>query len=915
MTIITIGHGLAPFVGGVSGALNLVKGADIAAAPAIDLAGASGNYLTVTGNGASVSSLGTAPAGAQRVVRFAGAVTLVHNAASLVLPGAASLTTSADDIALFVSEGGGAWRCAAYTLAAYAPGSGGGGSGGTGPRGPAGTPGSVWYSGSGVPSSATGIAGDYYLNLATGDVYARGAASWGSAIGNLKGAAGAAGATGAQGAAGSAGAAGATGPQGPAGAAGSMWYEGSTAPSAGTGANGDHYLNTATGDVYVKASGAWGSAIGNIRGPQGPAGSGSPGSTWYSGSGAPSAGTGINGDYYLNITTGDVYTKSSGSWGSAIANLKGAAGATGATGPAGSTGATGATGAAGTTGAAGANGAVWYSGSGAPSSGTGANGDYYLNIATGDVYTKSSGSWGSAVANLKGATGATGTTGAAGTAGSAWWNGAGAPAAGTGANGDFYLNSATGDVYTKSSGSWGSAVANIKGPSGGGAGLTVTSPVYVSSGGTTTVTGTAVVAAYEQLAGQTFNVTYNTRSDYAEQDATNGTDWAAGAFQLHQVASPDTSTSCLLHFDSDYSDSSPNALTITNHGASISAAQKKFGAASANFNGTSSYLTGPTGNAAFQFPGDFTIEGWVNLTENNSTNFILFSTNYANNTATGISFCVADYGSGVFRLYAYSNNGYLISHAGLTPFNAGTWTHIAMVRSGSTLSLAVGGVWSGTTTTSQNFSDGGCSINCNTSGTGGAMLGTLDEFRVSKTARYTPGVNFTPPAAAFTVSTASYAARPYYVATTAASQISLAAFDAIYSATVTATQPANTALRFLVSFDGRTTWKSNTSGSSWLSVALSAANIDSSGMTAAQLQTALASWTPSLGTTLDVAASFKTGDTTVTPSLDNVLVTMDKYTLMIPGTDYAVSKSKSGSQTLTFTRLKAGNANHELAVA
>ena len=121
MTIITIGHGMTPFVGGVSGSLNLVKGADIAAAASVDLGGASGNYVTLTGAGVSVSALGTAPAGAERVVRFAGAVTLVHNAVSLILPGAANIATAANDIAMFVSEGGGAWRCAAYTLASYAP--------------------------------------------------------------------------------------------------------------------------------------------------------------------------------------------------------------------------------------------------------------------------------------------------------------------------------------------------------------------------------------------------------------------------------------------------------------------------------------------------------------------------------------------------------------------------------------------------------------------------------------------------------------------------------------------------------------------------------------------------------------------------------------------------------------------------
>jgi hypothetical protein len=38
-----------------------------------------------------------------------------------------------------------------------------------------------------------------------------------------------------------------------------------------TGANGDYYLDVDSGDVYQKASGAW-SLIGNIRGPVGPTG-------------------------------------------------------------------------------------------------------------------------------------------------------------------------------------------------------------------------------------------------------------------------------------------------------------------------------------------------------------------------------------------------------------------------------------------------------------------------------------------------------------------------------------------------------------------------------------------------------------------------------------------------------------------
>jgi len=52
-----------------------------------------------------------------RICTFTGALTLTHNATSLILPGAASITTAAGDVAVFVSEGSGNWRCVSYTKA------------------------------------------------------------------------------------------------------------------------------------------------------------------------------------------------------------------------------------------------------------------------------------------------------------------------------------------------------------------------------------------------------------------------------------------------------------------------------------------------------------------------------------------------------------------------------------------------------------------------------------------------------------------------------------------------------------------------------------------------------------------------------------------------------------------------------
>lgn len=102
------------FLNGV--ALNGAKGADIASATTTDIGAASGNYVDVTGT-TTITGLGTVQAGTTRTVRFTGALTLTHNATSLILPGGANITTAANDRATFISLGSGNWICVQYTKA------------------------------------------------------------------------------------------------------------------------------------------------------------------------------------------------------------------------------------------------------------------------------------------------------------------------------------------------------------------------------------------------------------------------------------------------------------------------------------------------------------------------------------------------------------------------------------------------------------------------------------------------------------------------------------------------------------------------------------------------------------------------------------------------------------------------------
>ena len=104
----------------MTGALNWATTQTIASAATTDIGAATSNSVIVSGT-TTITALGTIAAGAERVVQFSGALTLTHNATSLILPGGASITTAAGDVAYFVSLGAGNWRCTGYQKASGQP--------------------------------------------------------------------------------------------------------------------------------------------------------------------------------------------------------------------------------------------------------------------------------------------------------------------------------------------------------------------------------------------------------------------------------------------------------------------------------------------------------------------------------------------------------------------------------------------------------------------------------------------------------------------------------------------------------------------------------------------------------------------------------------------------------------------------
>ena len=191
-----------------------------------------------------------------------------------------------------------------------------------------------------------------------------------------------------------------------------------------------------------------------------------------------------------------------------------------------------------------------------------------------------------------------------------------------------------------------------------------------------------------------------------------------------------------------FTDSSANALSVTAFGnVQISTSQTKYGGASAYFDGDGDYLTATSGSL-FQFPGDFTVEFWVYSTDTSASSLRgMFDTRSSQSSTSGIMLRENGFG-----YLVYGNGTTLISVGNVRSPN--TWTHLALVRSGSTISLYINGTaLVFTATDSTNYSDGQCLISgfVDTKASPYGFLGYIDDFRITKVARYT--ANFTPPTA------------------------------------------------------------------------------------------------------------------------------------------------------------------------
>jgi hypothetical protein len=203
-------------------------------------------------------------------------------------------------------------------------------------------------------------------------------------------------------------------------------------------------------------------------------------------------------------------------------------------------------------------------------------------------------------------------------------------------------------------------------------------------------------------------------------------------------------------------DSAGQYNIVTGSTAKVSTAQYKNGNSSISFNGTSDYLQMITNQSQTLVLGssDFTIEGWFYF-NSVATGKCLFA--FDTVITTGYSTIrVETNGSSGLTMYMSSDGGtWTVSAAssGVT-LATGQWYHIAVVRSGSAASniklyidgtSRASGTFSGTgyTSTTTSYTIGCVYVS---SAPAGFFSGYIDEFRVSRYARYattfTPAIGF-----------------------------------------------------------------------------------------------------------------------------------------------------------------------------
>lgn len=199
-----------------------------------------------------------------------------------------------------------------------------------------------------------------------------------------------------------------------------------------------------------------------------------------------------------------------------------------------------------------------------------------------------------------------------------------------------------------------------------------------------------------------------------------------------------------------FTDFSSAARSVTANGnAQIDTAIVKYGSAACLLDGTGDFLSVAHAAAMNLGSGAFTVEAWVYVTGGGADRAIWDCVAW-DGTDGQHSFGVTSAGNVYFYYHNPANGFSNVTVTSSSTVSGSTWTHVAVTRSGTTLTLWINGVSAGTATVSAVL-DRSLTRKIGATLKGGTEIyfqGSIDDFRLTVgVARYTS--NFTAPTAAF----------------------------------------------------------------------------------------------------------------------------------------------------------------------
>lgn len=383
---------------------------------------------------------------------------------------------------------------------------------------------------------------------------------------------------------------------------------------------------------------------------------------------------------------------------------------------------------------------------------------------------------------------------------------------------------------------------------------------------------------------QTYSWTFDTadEADYVQQDSSLGTDFANGSVYLHKTVS-DSRIKLILQGNGTNGGVplEPFFHTLSGSGFSVSTTTPKYGSGCININPATGIQIDTTGDIPSGWGSySWTLQAWVRWDSLSGFRGVFCSNSATFDVSTPTAWLLATNGTNL-NFYASSSTGsWTYSSSTVTTVSTGTWYQLAVdydattstmhVYVNGTSLLTVSGVtslYSGHKYLSLGFWHAS------------PFDGQMDDVRLTVDSPSNPpiynGVSYTSPSE-FT--DPSYTSTGYYVYTGSAIQLPVGKVATFDSITLSTQEMTGTQLRYLVSWDGGTTWKDHTGST------VAIGDIHTGGSTAAQLSTYFTGLSvPSGATALLVAVGLKSSDATLSPSVSTITPQYDETAPWVPG--------------------------------